>query len=60
MTATVLIYGLFFRISLAGLMKIGYILPERLPIERNMDLTHYKNQKMSMCLIFPFRMTEEV
>lgn len=41
MTATVLIYGLFFfRISLAGLMKIGYILPERLPIERNMDLTH--------------------
>lgn len=40
MTATVLIYGLFFRNSLAGLMKIGYILPERLPIERNMDLTH--------------------
>lgn len=42
MTATVLIYGLCFRISLAGLMKIneGYILPERLPIERNMDLTH--------------------
>lgn len=40
MTATVLIYGLCFRISLAELMKIGYILPERLPIERNMDLTH--------------------
>lgn len=40
MTATVLIYGLCFRISLAGLLKIGYILPERLPIERNMDLTH--------------------
>lgn len=40
MTATVLIYGLCFRISLAGLMTIGYILPERLPIERNMDLTH--------------------
>lgn len=40
MTAIVSIYVLCFRISLAGLMEIGYILPERLPIERNIALTH--------------------